>query len=69
MAIAVILDFPLSRFRWHFRTLLEGTVLWQKFEQSRTINTVVMTYNGFSRWRPPPSWICVYPVSESIFEH
>jgi hypothetical protein len=45
MAAAAILDFRLSRFRCHFRTLLDGTVLWQKFEQNRAINTVVMTYN------------------------
>jgi hypothetical protein len=44
MAAAAILYFRLFRFRWNFRTLLDGTVLWQKFEQSRTINTVVMTY-------------------------
>jgi hypothetical protein len=47
MAIAAILDLRLSRFRWHFRTLLDGTVLWSKIEQNRFINTVVMSIIGF----------------------
>jgi hypothetical protein len=66
MAAAAILYFRLSRFRWHFRTLLDGTVLCWKLEQNRTINTVVMTYNWFSRWRPPPSCIFVYPVFDAF---
>jgi hypothetical protein len=34
MAAADILDFRLSRFRWHFRTLLDGTVLCRNLNKS-----------------------------------
>jgi hypothetical protein len=46
MAAAAILYFRLSRFRLHFRTLLDqyGAMV-KKLEQNRTINTVVITYN------------------------
>jgi hypothetical protein len=45
MAAAAILDFRLSRFRLHFRTLLVSTVLWYKICTKSDHNTVVITYN------------------------